>query len=58
MSPIVNQEALVAFIEGADLDEARRAEAALEAMAASVHLRVVELESELRRLDPNRHGWN
>lgn len=46
MTPIVDQKALEDFIEHADLGEARRAEAALEAMAASVRLRVVELETE------------
>ncbi|MFP3881715.1 MAG: hypothetical protein ACLFWH_05290 [Actinomycetota bacterium] len=45
MAPIVDQKALEDFIEHADLDEARRAEAALGAMAASVRLRVVELET-------------
>jgi hypothetical protein len=45
MSPIVDQKALEDFLQSADLGEARRAEAALEAMAASVRLRVVELET-------------
>jgi hypothetical protein len=42
---IVNEEALDRFIRSADLNEARRTEAALEAMAASVRLRIVELET-------------
>ena len=46
MSPIVDQRALEDFIEHANLDDARRAEAALQAMAASVRMRVVELETK------------
>ena len=53
MSPIVDQKALEDFIDHADLDEARRAEAALVAMAASVRMRVVELET---RFFPGRTG--
>lgn len=46
MTPsIVNEEALDRFLESADLNEARRTEAALSAMAASVRLKVVELEN-------------
>ena len=51
MTPfLVNEEALDRFIRSADLNEARRTEAALIAMAASVRLRVVELET--RDADP------
>jgi len=46
MSPFVDQKALEDFIDHADLDEVRRAEAALTARAASVRLRVVELETQ------------
>ena len=42
---LVNEEALDLFFQSADLNEARRTEAALAAMAASVRLRVVELET-------------
>jgi len=46
MTPsIVNEDALSIFLKSADLDEARRTEAALSAMAASVRLRIVELET-------------
>lgn len=52
MTPtLVNEEALNRFLLSANLGEARRAEAALEAMAASVRLRVVELET--LTTDPN-----
>ncbi len=45
MTPtLVNEEALARFLQSADLNEARRTEAALTAMAASARLRVVELE--------------
>ena len=44
-STLVNQKALEDFLDRADLNEARRAGAALEAMAASVRLRVVDLET-------------
>jgi hypothetical protein len=50
MTPLADQRALEDFIDTADLGEAKRCEAALEAMAASVRLRVVELETEP---DPN-----
>lgn len=42
---LVNEEALDLFLQSADLNEARLTEAALAAMAASVRLRVVELET-------------
>ena len=48
---IVDEEALSRFLDSADLGEARRVEAALEAMAASVRLRVVELENQPTGLD-------
>jgi hypothetical protein len=40
MAPLVDEKAPEDFLDQADLDEARRAEAALEAMAASVRLSV------------------
>ncbi len=46
MTPIVDQKALEDFIESADLNEVRRVEASLVAMAASVRLRAVELETQ------------
>ncbi len=42
---IVNEDALHRFIDSADLRAARRVEAALNAMAASVRMKVVELET-------------
>ena len=55
MTPtLVNEEALDRFLLSADLGEARRAEAALVAMAASVRMRVVELETlDTGDLPPN-----
>ena len=56
MAAIVDQKALEDFIGQADLDEVRHAEAALTTMAASVRLRVVELEIETRSvLATGRH---
>jgi hypothetical protein len=46
MTSIVNERALSDFLDSADLGEARRVQAALEAMAASVRLKVVELENQ------------
>jgi hypothetical protein len=45
MSSIVDSEALNRFLENADIYEARRVAAALDAMAASAHLAAVELET-------------
>ena len=50
MTPIVDQKALDDFIETADLDEVRRVEACLTAMASAVRLRAVELETR-RQVD-------
>ena len=43
MRPLVDQEALVEFLERASADEARQAEAALAAMAAACRLAKVVL---------------
>lgn len=51
MTTLVNEDALDLFLDSATLDEARRAEAALTAMAASVHVKVVELETTRPALD-------
>lgn len=45
MSSIVDSEALNRFLETADVFEARRVAAALDAMASAAHLAVVELET-------------
>lgn len=42
---LVNEEALADFLERATPEEARRAAAALEAMAAAARLAAVELEA-------------
>lgn len=45
MSPIVDENALDEFLERADATEAYQVSIALDAMAASVRLRAVELET-------------
>lgn len=45
MSPIVDQEELNRFLEHADVYEARRVAAALDAMASAARLAAVELET-------------
>ncbi|MFZ0013453.1 MAG: hypothetical protein WAL25_04985 [Acidimicrobiia bacterium] len=57
MAPIIDQKALEDFIEHADLGEAKRCEAALEAMAASVRLRVVSA-LPARHLFATRVPWD